>query len=771
MCIYKYVMKKLVAVSLTILLIFSYMVHAKSDLFEKQDVETTELLSNISSIRNPIENVIIIPDESPLFGIIGSYVSCWYNTADKAGLKPLLVQHEGILTDHQEIFIDQYFDTNNGSLLVLGEEVDTTYNTTELLGSPLEVAVETAKHVFVSASTILIIPEDMEYYQLSLIASPLASYFDIPILIYDNNTGELEDVCTTINVSNAFVIGDIQVNLPNVTNIKLETSDEIQNMILAVIKEKFGRIDYITLTNPSDVILPYTIDSNETTLSDHISNIKITVLGKEFNIKGEDTKLFTINIPDGINRIQIYGNISNYSKDTINPIVPIIFLSLYDSLGNMVAYASSLAYDFGTAYLETLTCNASGTYKLVVRIYNGIKGGFFIQRGLSIVDTDFEILLNISELEKPHLPFIPMLSMTAPYLTAAHGGIILADSNFELTDENYVDAAYGSGTGPWYNEKLHNFTNEKIGYILDQLNNILDLIENYEMLDDYIDGPAWLAILAGTNMIPMYYYSPSQPGLYEKGLPSDNPYSLNETLSVGRIVGWDAQDVSLLIARTLFYKDICGQPDGEKDWHNRFSFIFGEGFGETGGIFHQIPYSREIRKYGFYTKVFGDLRNSRQFAELFNVYTGSNYIEYLGHGDWFWYSPSLYGLDYYSKAIDVAHVKDWIYDKPSMFLTSACLMGRIDGIPPRMNIGIAMLHAGCNCFIGATRETGQEAGLTVLENHLIRDDFSIGEALRGEKKVDKEPPTYYVRVLYGDPAFNPYEPNNGFSNQGRPGLL
>lgn len=87
-----------------------------------------------------------------------------------------------------------------------------------------------------------------------------------------------------------------------------------------------------------------------------------------------------------------------------------------------------------------------------------------------------------------------------------------------------------------------------------------------------------------------------------------------------------------------------------------------------------------------------------------------------------------------------------------------------------MNIGLAMLHAGCNAFVGATRETGQESGLTVLENHLIVDDCSVGEALRGEKRVDVEPPTFFVRVLYGDPAFNPYEPLHGFSSQGRPVL-
>jgi hypothetical protein len=269
----------------------------------------------------------------------------------------------------------------------------------------------------------------------------------------------------------------------------------------------------------------------------------------------------------------------------------------------------------------------------------------------------------------------------------------------------------------------------------------------------------------------MYYYGPSQEDIPDRGLPSDNPYTLNQSLSVGRLIGWDVQDSSVLIARTFFYEALCGEPGSSDDWHSRFHFVFGEGFSETGGIFHQIPYAKEIREYGFTSKVYGDFRNSRQIAEILGIFTGANYLEYLGHGDWFWFPASLYGLDSYSKAFDVAHVKNWVFEKPSIFLSSACLMGRTDGLPPQMNIGLAMLHAGCNGFIGATRETGQESGLTVLENHLIVDDWSVGEALRGEKRIDIELPTFYVRVLYGDPAFNPYEPQHGFSNQGRPILL
>lgn len=765
-------MRKTFALYLIILILISYTIHAENINVE-EGISSTEDLSYLGSIRKPIEDAIILPDSNPFFGIIGANIACWYDTDNNStGLLPFLVQHDGKLTDHQEIFLDQYLESKNKTLLVLGEQLHTKHDTTEILGDPPHVAITAATYVFTQAPTVLIIPYDTkDAYRLSLIATPLASYLNIPILIYDDNQMELQGVCNTLNTTDAVVIGDIQLTLPNITITVLETEEAIQNAVITVIKEQFKEINYITITNPSDVTPLYIIDSNETTFIDHITNLKLTFLGREIDIKGTGTKQYDINIPNQINRVQIYGNISRKSRpllDKIKPIVPIIYMYLHDPQGNIVAYSNSLAYDIGETYLETLTCNASGNYTLIVKIYNGIKGGYFIQRGLSRVNTDFEIFINISTLEKPHMPLIPKLSITAPYLTSAHRGIIIADPDFELTSDNYAVVANGSGTGPWYNEKLHNFTNQKVNYTIGQLKNTLSLLSDNNLLDSYLNGPAWLAILAGVNMIPMYYYSPSQQGIPEKGLPSDNPYSLDWNLSVGRIIGWNVQDVSLLISRTLFYPEICGQPTKPRDWHNRFSFIFGEGFGETGGLFHQLPYSFEIRQHGFKPKIYGDLRNSRQITTLLNAYTGSNYIEYLGHGDWFWFSPSLYGLDYYSKAIDVAHAKNWVYTRPSIFLTSACLMGRIDGVPPQMNIGLTMLHAGCNCFVGATRETGSEAGLTIFENHLIVDDYSVGEALRGEKRVDKEPPTYYVRILYGDPAFNPYEPNNGFSDQGRP---
>ncbi len=765
-------MHKTIIFSLIALIILSYTIQAGNISFKESN--NSEDSPFLDSIRNTIEDALIIPDSDPFFGIIGTYIACWYDRANNStGLLPLLVQDNGTLTTHQKIFLDQYLKTKNKTLLILGEQVPIPNNTTKILGQPPSVAITVAKHVFIKAPTVMIIPYTTnDAYMLSLISSPLASYLNIPILIYDDNQIELQNLCNLLDTTHAYVIGDIQLTFSNITITQLKTKEAIQNTVLTTIKEQFNEINYITMTNPSDTLSPYILDSNETSITDHITNIKLTLLSKEFNIKGSEIKQYKISIPNHINRITLHGKICRKNIfDKINPLNPILYMYLYDPQDNIVAYSNSLAYEVGETYLETLTVNASGNYTLIVKVYNGIKGGHFLQRGLSIVNTDIEISINISKLEKPHLPLIPKLSITAPYLTSAHGGIIIADPDFKLTNNNYTLIANGSSTGPWYNKYLHDFTNQKVNYSIRQLVTILSLLDDHNLLNKYLNGPAWLALLAGTNMIPMYYYGPSQPGLPEKGLPSDNPYSLDWNLSVGRVIGWNVQDVSLLISRTLFYKDICGEPTKTKEWHNRFSFIFGEGFGETGGIFHQIPYAHEIKQYGFSPRIFGDLRNSRQVTTLLNTYTGSNYIEYLGHADWFWFAPSLYGLDYYSKAIDVSHAKNWIFTRPSVFLSSACLMGRVDGLPPQMNIGLAMLHAGCNCFVGATRETGSEAGLTPFENHLIIDNFSVGEALRGEKRVDKELPTYYVRTLYGDPAFNPYEPNNGFSNQGRPVLV
>jgi hypothetical protein len=317
--------------------------------------------------------------------------------------------------------------------------LNTNYPTVEILGSVVEVANTCAIKFFTQAQTVLIIPYYSDNaYQLSLIAAPLASYLDIPIIIFNNsNQKDIQSICTSLNTTSAYVIGDINISLMNINIITLKNIEEIEHMVLTVIKEVFREINYITITNPSDVIPCYLQDIQITTITDQIENLQVTLFGKTMNLKGNDTKKYIIHIPDGINHVKIDGILWKKCGDfldTINPVVPLLFMFLYDSQGKIVAYSNSLAYDNGKTYMETLTCNASGNYTLVIHGYNGIKGGYFIQRGLSNLNADIIITTTIKKLEKPHLPLIPKISMTAPYLTAAHGGIIIID-NHELTND------------------------------------------------------------------------------------------------------------------------------------------------------------------------------------------------------------------------------------------------------------------------------------------------------------------------------------------------
>ena len=757
-------MRKILPLLLTLLLLLPILTTATTINTPTPTIANIPIYT-IHSERKPIEDIILVPNHHPHYSLIGSSLACWYTQPNTTGLKPLLIHNHGTLQTNQHQFLNQYLQNTNQTILALGTDITTPYQTTTLLGKPEDVAIQAATHTFTTSTHILILPSHTNHYTLNLYATPLASYLNIPLIFHHNNTQEIQHLLQQLNTTTAIIIGNQTISLPNINIIQLPTIQTIQHFLLNTIKNTFTTLNYLTITNPVDIQNPTILSTNHSLHTRTVQNTQITLLGKTYNLQGKNTQHINITIPTGYQQIDITttAHPHNYIWSQLFKDQPLIYLKLYDQNNNLVAYSSSLAEKPRSASLQTLSCNHPGTYTLQYQLYHGLKGGYFSLRGLSYINTKLNITTNITTYQGPYIPPVKNLSQLAPYLTAAHGGILIANTSFSLIDQTYSDNANGTAAGPWYTQKLHNHTNSKVRHILTQLNTTIDLMQSYDLQEPYLNGPAWLALLGDTTTIPMYYYQPSQTGIPEQGLPSDNPYSLNATLSVGRIIGSNIYDTSILLARTLFYRNICDQPTNNDSWNNRFSFIFGEGFGETGGIFHQIPYAKKLEDYGFDARVYGDFRNSRQLSILLHTYTGANYIEYLGHGDWFWYTPSLYGLDFYSKAIDVAHVRNWIFEKPSVFLSSACLMARIDGVPLESTISMAFLHAGCNAFIGGTRETGSEAGLEPLEDKLIIDNYSIGEALRYEKQTDKELPTFYVRVLFGDPAFNPYEPLNGFS--------
>ena len=72
-------MKKIFVISLVVLIIIPTIIHAEN---VYRDALIPKELFHLDLNRKPIEDVIIIPDSNPFFGIIGSYIACWYDTGE-----------------------------------------------------------------------------------------------------------------------------------------------------------------------------------------------------------------------------------------------------------------------------------------------------------------------------------------------------------------------------------------------------------------------------------------------------------------------------------------------------------------------------------------------------------------------------------------------------------------------------------------------------------------------------------------------------------------
>ena len=766
-----------------------------------EKVETISIYEALAltSSRRSTEDVIITSDVNPFYSVISTPLACWYDISpdsiEPSGLKPFLIAVSGKLDNTQERFLAYY---GASSLLLIG---DVEKEGTTIEGDLSKISMDILKHEFENTAGVLIIPETELGYELGISAAPLASYLNIPIIVIDNSAdlGDLKNELRKIGIEYCAIVGPDSSSIGKKLGYKtllLENKEAIQDNILIAIKDRFGRIDYITMTNPSDVIPPYVLDAGIDTIDNTVDNIKVKTGRTDTDIVGESIETYDIDVPAGLNLIQIFVNFTSVSSTLLNPlkeaidIEPLIFASLYDGSGDIAAYGPSFSLDVGKTYLETMAIDAPGTYRLEVSVYYGTAGldtYAGTELGISRIEATYQVTVTKSSLSRPHYPMFKKSSMMAPYLAAAHGGLVLAESGFELTDDEYSEKAKGHSTGPWYDKELNEVANEKVLQNVNKLNDTMELLSEHGLYEEYVNGSAWLAILGGANMIPMYYEQKDpdwvEDPVYGVGWATDIVYGLDLKLSSARPLGQNIGDISCLIARTLFYEryanahseKIQQEYGGSESWLDHFHFLAGEGGGRTGWFFWQRTFAPEVEQHGFTSEVYvQDYENDRQTMEMQGAYERANYFDMMLHGNWYWYVPELNGFDRYSTGVKVSDLMtnedEWELG-PSVLNSGVCIMGRIDGVCPAQSITTAFLHSGINAFFSSTRSTGSEAKAGTIETSLLYDDISVGEALRLDKKTNTEPAAVFVRNLYADPAFNPYEPENGFSDQGRPVLI
>ncbi len=742
-------------------------------------------LSGETKIKQ-IEEAVIVPDTDPFYALLGSSAAVRYvgggNTSD---VKPMLVAgSDGAASS----FLTRY---SPSSVLSLGKAKIDGFTPVEIHGcNPTSCSINLMAHCWEKAPGVMLIPHTKEGYEIGVNAAPLANYLGIPILVIDEKIADGKTECKDALWSNidsalgaigakyAVAIGADgerfaeRLKLPP---LRISGNFEATCAVAEAVKAKFGKLDYVVMANPSDAFYPTIISSNFSAQNGHIENIQVLVAGEKASVSGAPSQSFKISVPQGIVRLRIYATITSFAAPAATDpagMVPILHATLYDSKGTYAGFSTSMAYDDKTAFIDTLIVEDPGDYNLDVGIYYGTKGAAVIatpyMAGASAVSADFVVNSTLEVLDSPSIPVVPRLSQVAPYLAAAHQGSVIANPEFMFNDAAYADEANGSCAGPAYNAKLHQYNNMKVDMNIAYVKSVFETLKNKSLLDSYLAGPAYFAMVGDANMLPMYFYSGDgswpEDGV---GLPSDLPYSTldaNSTdvkLSIARTIGWSAEDASTLVARSLFYKRYCGAPSATDavPWQKKFMFLCGGGGGEFGAVFHQIPYGATAAQNGFVPEYFIDAASGRQATELAGAYANANYFEGIAHGNWYWYVTDLYGPDVYSTSVCVSKVRRWSV-QPMVFMTGMCHTGRIDGIPGTEALSQAFVHAGVNAYLGATRATGSESSTAVMEDALILKNMSIGEAFRELKRDQQAPPSFYIRTLYADPAWNPFEPNN-----------
>jgi hypothetical protein len=829
-------------------------------------------VGNMTSARIVPASPVIVDKGNPFYPLIATPVALYYHRhMQERDVAPLLVQDFMQPSEAVQRFITMYgLDETH---LVAGEAL-------------ADVSTRLAKATWKSSDGALLIKADEEGYQLGLAAAPLAAYLNIPIFVADD-IADIRPALRDLNVLETFVCGDIAGF--GITE-RFANLEEIRSLTLDVLGDNFG--DYITMTNPLDTTIPQVLDSVDYHFEGSL-NSGSTLHGLHLLLNGFNyTASHGFVVPEDYTYARIKVTLVNEDSDDVEQWGDRLFLHLVDSLDSTFEYTSTAAgipvvsgkhITEDRLEYETVVYRQPGTY------HAEVVGTWIIQK-----TGNYSLDVTVEKLDTSCYPLMPNLSSLAPYLTAYRRGIVWpdADFGFAATPNVTVNGQDCPGiASPVKNSLLATAANTHVMGIHQELNELLSILSgipanNTQALREYyFTHPVHIALLGDTTMIPHYYYANPDSdyvsgigaaGDYIYGDIDPNPADMeNDTYSfypvmenaVGRVTGYDAEDCSALIARTVGYEQLLVALDDWKetatvqtgtgiefqkipvvtDFMNRVKSVMGFGpvrdeptkfwTGEsrfinmrlvnstaTGG-FNVLPaYRLAAQRVGLLGDLIGKAGQYQLDSNYIFAFNHGTYYLFEG-GDMLEFDPFGLGLKTGLSgkgSFDVRHVVNMDYG-PSMVFIESCLVGRTEGLSPYNTLSQAFIHAGVNTFIASTRYTADpgylepglffegfgikgyvNASLNYLRNgqfpdlhfgaliaedyilDLINNDTTTGLALRnaknyylpkdanstflwtpplgdngtGERALDKKYVAIHEFVLYGDPAFNPYEPVN-----------
>jgi len=571
------------------------------------NLEDVFSISGVLSSNTP--DAISVSNSSPFYALIATPLAVHYDVEGMQHIVPLYVKN-----------------TDNPSSAVIRVESQIGIQSNEIQipemsdisvkDSSLNIAKKYWKH----SDGVLLIENNETGYDLGVVAIPLASYLSMPVIITDKIDQDVKEVLQDLGVKYSLVCGNID---GYGDYIKFDNVDEIVDASIKLVQEKFGDINYITLTNPRDAYPPKVLNSTSYSFESKKAGVANLLPSTILNLgKKGDSFSFTIpkdykyarvvmeiiNQEPGKN-IEEFGDCFMLADNLTRFILSVASPPILDSSGEKIKN--------DRLYYEDTFYNKGGT-EFTIAPFAYV---------LTNIIPEYTATVRIEKLDNPYQPLMKQLSSLAPYLTAYHKGIIFAkpefafanDDNIKLNGKNLPGTTTPKGNYlmiPLLNqhvyEKIHEPLNELLAKITD-----INISTSTESLKKYCyDNPFYIALVGDATMLPEYFYrnphsepftdpstlAPSDiQYIYGTNTPSDfiygnidpESYSLksypadyleNDLYSkypemeniVGRILGgFDVQDTSALLARTVFYNDVLStQPE---EWKNNALVMSGAG--------------------------------------------------------------------------------------------------------------------------------------------------------------------------------------------------
>ncbi|MCK5030162.1 MAG: hypothetical protein KAR64_01720, partial [Thermoplasmatales archaeon] len=492
-------------------------------------------------------------------------------------------------------------------------------------------------------------------YSLGVMATPLASYLSIPIIVTDELDHQIREVFNELGVKRTLICGDNIEGYGDV--LRFNTVEEIVDNTTKLLIEKFGDIDYITITNPIDAWPPEVLDSEEWIFEDTFSTMATTELLQ--SVTAGSNELGTFTIPSDYKYALVKFKGINLHSENVNELGDnVLFMcgvtdeDEYEGLQRFEVFVGGTGgggvpvRDANGKIIEDVSYNEAVLYERGGMEYQIIVSPNWLASNEGKVRAE----VTVEKLSDPIYPMMKGLSSVAPYLTAYHKGILFGKPEFAFAADDEVLYMGEPSPGfymPRRNPRLIEASNDHIFSIHEEINDLLEKLagisteREYDLKylrEHYKNNPMYVALVGGATVLPQYIYdTPSMPAksfedvsyYVGAGIPSDfiyanidpspgdwssqapdlySEYPFQENI-IGRITGWDVQDASALITRTIFYDEII---DDMGEWKDSAAVQLG------GGNDFQKPFVRY--------KIFGELLGMTSRGEPMKMQTGASYL-------------------------------------------------------------------------------------------------------------------------------------------------